>query len=199
MLRRLPEARRTATLLATSRALQVAAVDDALDLFAVLMATKLIGAAERVSVQDRLRSLPQRVLLAELVAGGADSAVWDPAQALGRPGCRRPCRGPRYAQSRPGPWPPGSPTGRCCARSTAPACTIARSSLAPVSVPMFLTGRNRARDAQVTRPVRHASERLDKTARLLRRALTLAGANRLNGRESRQPLPDPVQKTTASL
>jgi hypothetical protein len=43
MLRRLPEARRTATLLATSRALQVAAVDDALDPFAVLMTTKLIG------------------------------------------------------------------------------------------------------------------------------------------------------------
>jgi Domain of unknown function (DUF4158) len=45
---------------------------------------------------------------------------------------------------------------------------------------------------KTTRPVRHASERLDKTARLLRRALALAGANRLNGRESRQSLPDPV-------
>lgn len=43
MLRRLPQVRRTATLVATVRALQVAAVDDALDLFAVLMATKLIG------------------------------------------------------------------------------------------------------------------------------------------------------------
>jgi len=59
MLRRPPEARRTATLLATTRALQVTAADDALDLFAVLIATKLIGAAERASVQDRLRSLPQ--------------------------------------------------------------------------------------------------------------------------------------------
>ena len=54
-----PEARRTAPLLATTRALQVTAVDDALDLFAVLIATKLIGAAERASVQDRLRSLPR--------------------------------------------------------------------------------------------------------------------------------------------
>lgn len=45
VLRRLPDIRRTATLLATARALQVAAVDDALDLFAVLMATKLIGPA----------------------------------------------------------------------------------------------------------------------------------------------------------
>jgi len=33
---------------------------------------------------------------------------------------------------------------------------------------------------------------LTKTARLLRRALALAGANRLNGRKSRQSLPDPV-------
>src|SRR5664280_1371050 len=69
----------------------------------------------------------------------------------------------------------------------------------PPSRPTATTNRNRVRDAQVTRPVRHASERLDKTARLLRRALALAGANRLNRRESRQSLPDPVQKTTASL
>jgi hypothetical protein len=93
MLRRLPDARRTATLVATARALQVAAVDDALDLFVVLMATKLIGAARRASTRDRLRSLPQlrqasvtlaaaaRVLL-ELVdahrdgaAGGLDLAL----------------------------------------------------------------------------------------------------------------------------
>lgn len=59
MLRRLPQVRRTATLIATVRALGVAAVDDALDLFAVLMATKLIGTAERASVKERLRSLPQ--------------------------------------------------------------------------------------------------------------------------------------------
>lgn len=58
MLRRLPEERRTATLLATTRAMQVAAVDDALDLFAVLMATKLIGSDERAAVRDRLRALP---------------------------------------------------------------------------------------------------------------------------------------------
>lgn len=38
--------------------MQVAAVDDALDLFAVLMATKLIGPAERASTKDQLRSLP---------------------------------------------------------------------------------------------------------------------------------------------
>ena len=59
MLRRLPDTRRTATLLATARALQVVAVDDALDLFAALMATKLMGPAERAAVRDRLRMLPR--------------------------------------------------------------------------------------------------------------------------------------------
>jgi hypothetical protein len=58
MLRHLPQVHRTATLLATVRALQVAAVDDALDLFAVLMATPLIGPAERASTTDQLPSLP---------------------------------------------------------------------------------------------------------------------------------------------
>jgi hypothetical protein len=94
MLRRLPGTRRTAALLAATRALQIAAIDDALDLFAVLMATKLIGPAERASAKDRLRSLPRlaqasltlaaagRVLL-ELV--DADSgARLDPAQAWSR-------------------------------------------------------------------------------------------------------------------
>jgi hypothetical protein len=58
MLRRLPEARRTATVLATVRELQATAVDDALDLFTVLMATKLIAPAARAAVKDRLRTLP---------------------------------------------------------------------------------------------------------------------------------------------
>jgi len=98
VLRRLPQRRRAVTLLATARALQVAAVDDALDLFAVLMATKLIGAAERASVQDRLRSLPRlrqasvtlavaaRVLLDEpaLAGSGDATAGWDAAQAWAR-------------------------------------------------------------------------------------------------------------------
>jgi len=59
ILRRLPGARRSATLLATARTLRSNAIDDALDLFAVLMASKLIGPAERASVAERLRSLPQ--------------------------------------------------------------------------------------------------------------------------------------------
>jgi hypothetical protein len=69
-----------------------AAVDDALDLFAVLMATKMIGVAERATVQDRLRqasvtlAVAARVLLEELPAAseGADTGRWDVAQAWAR-------------------------------------------------------------------------------------------------------------------
>jgi len=96
VLRRLPEARRTARLVATVRALQVAAVDDALDLFAVLMASKLIAPAQRAAVKDRLRTLPQlqqasstlaaavRTLLAVVDDGEAPvglAAVWSRLQA----------------------------------------------------------------------------------------------------------------------
>jgi len=46
-IRELAEPRRTATLLAAARRLEAAAVDDALDLFDLLMATRLISAARR--------------------------------------------------------------------------------------------------------------------------------------------------------
>ena len=58
-LRELAEPRRTATLLATARALEAAAVDDALDLFDVLMATRLISAARRATDAERLAALPR--------------------------------------------------------------------------------------------------------------------------------------------
>lgn len=98
-MRRVTSARRSATLLATARLLHSSAIDDALDLFAVFMVSKLIGPAERASVAERLRSLPQlakasatlaiaaRVLLelAEAETGGANSApTLDPAAAWAR-------------------------------------------------------------------------------------------------------------------
>ncbi len=55
----MPPQRRRATLVAVVGALMVSAVDDALDLFAVLMATKLIGPAVRAAAKDQMRSLPQ--------------------------------------------------------------------------------------------------------------------------------------------
>src|SRR5207244_520132 len=57
-LRELGERRRTATLLAAVRQLEVDAVDDALDLFDLLMATKLLARAERLGEKAKLKTLP---------------------------------------------------------------------------------------------------------------------------------------------
>ena len=51
--------RRTATLVAAVRSLSASAVDDALDVFSVLMATKLIKTAERTSRETKLARLPK--------------------------------------------------------------------------------------------------------------------------------------------
>ena len=59
ILRRMSEPRRWATLVATAGVLRVSAVDDAPDLFSVLIAAKLIGPAARAKAKDRMRSLPQ--------------------------------------------------------------------------------------------------------------------------------------------
>jgi|GEM_PF-1032960 len=55
---RKPE-RQVATLVAAVRSLSATAIDDALDVFAALMATKLIKAAERTSQKTQLASLPR--------------------------------------------------------------------------------------------------------------------------------------------
>ncbi len=57
-LERAPEPRRTAVVTAVMRNLQAQAIDDALDLFALLMATRLISPAKRASERERLASLP---------------------------------------------------------------------------------------------------------------------------------------------
>ena len=58
-LRELAEPRRTAVRLAMARQLEQTALDDALDLFDVLMATKLLARAERVTAREQLRTLPR--------------------------------------------------------------------------------------------------------------------------------------------
>ncbi len=58
-LERAPEPRRTAMLTAVLRHLEAKAIDDALDLFTVLMATRLISAAKRRTDKERLSTLPQ--------------------------------------------------------------------------------------------------------------------------------------------
>lgn len=55
---RAPDPRRTALLTAVVRQLEAQAVDDALDLFAVLMANRLISPARRASERERLAMLP---------------------------------------------------------------------------------------------------------------------------------------------
>ncbi|MFJ6438571.1 Tn3 family transposase [Streptomyces sp. NPDC091416] len=58
-LERAPEPKRTAMLTAVMRHLEAKAIDDALELFTVLMATRLISTARRKTEKERLSTLPQ--------------------------------------------------------------------------------------------------------------------------------------------
>jgi hypothetical protein len=60
--------RRDATMLATVRHLEGAAVDDALILFDGLMSTKLLARGERLSTAEKLRTLPKFRKAASTVA-----------------------------------------------------------------------------------------------------------------------------------
>ncbi|MFJ9775391.1 Tn3 family transposase [Kitasatospora sp. NPDC101157] len=59
LLRRHGDSRRLATLLATAVYLSTRAVDDALDLLEVLIATRLLARAERDTAKEKLRTLPK--------------------------------------------------------------------------------------------------------------------------------------------
>ncbi len=72
--------RRTATLVAAVRSLSASAVDDALDVFSVLMSTKLIKAAERTSRETKLVRLP-KLTAASATLASAVRAVEDMRQA----------------------------------------------------------------------------------------------------------------------
>ncbi len=67
-LARLSEPKRTATLLAVVRHLEATAIDDALDLFALLMATRLLSPARRASNEQRLSMLPSLERASKTVA-----------------------------------------------------------------------------------------------------------------------------------
>ncbi|GAA4519276.1 DUF4158 domain-containing protein [Nonomuraea ferruginea] len=91
LLARLHEPRKTATMLAVTRSLESEAIDDALDLFALLMASRLISPARRKSSGDRLTMLPKlerasrllsragRVLIEQLDLVAEAGADLDPA------------------------------------------------------------------------------------------------------------------------
>nr|WP_261988809.1 hypothetical protein [Streptomyces sp. wa22] len=70
------DARRLATLLATTVHLTSRAVDDALDLLEVLIATKLLARAERESAKEKLKTLP-RVERASVKLATAFQVVFD--------------------------------------------------------------------------------------------------------------------------
>ncbi|MFB6832709.1 hypothetical protein [Streptomyces hydrogenans] len=65
---RAPDPRQTALLTAVVRQLEAQAVDDALGLFAVLMANRLISPARRALDRDRLAMLPQLEKVARMLA-----------------------------------------------------------------------------------------------------------------------------------
>ncbi|MER6917054.1 Tn3 family transposase [Streptomyces sp. NPDC000594] len=70
-LERAPEPKRTAMLTAVMRHLEAKAIDDALDLFEILMATRLISTAKRSSEKQRLATLPQLERSSRIVARAA--------------------------------------------------------------------------------------------------------------------------------
>ncbi|MGW5214808.1 transposase [Streptomyces sp. NPDC004051] len=70
-LERASEPKRTAMLTAVMRYLEAKAIDDALDLFEILMATRLISAAKRSTDKQRLSTLPQLEKASRLVARAA--------------------------------------------------------------------------------------------------------------------------------
>ncbi|MEU6651974.1 Tn3 family transposase [Streptomyces sp. NPDC046900] len=81
LLRRHGDSRRLATLLATTVYLTARAVDDALDLLEVLIATKLLAKAERETVKEKMKTLP-RVERASAKLATACQVVFDTTSEL---------------------------------------------------------------------------------------------------------------------
>jgi len=81
-LRELVEPRRGAVLLATARGLEQDATDDALDLFDILMSTKLLARARQESEREQLKALP-RFAAASAKLASAVRVLFD---ALSSPG-----------------------------------------------------------------------------------------------------------------
>nr|WP_147450896.1 hypothetical protein [Streptomyces hoynatensis] len=90
LLERAQEPKRTAMLTAVMRHLEAKAIDEALDVFQVLMATRLPNTAKRKTAKERLSTLPQLQKASR-------------HRALGGAGARAGC--PRHA---PSAWPPWS-------------------------------------------------------------------------------------------
>ncbi|KFG76954.1 hypothetical protein FM21_13005 [Streptomyces mutabilis] len=84
LLRRHGDSRRLATLLATAVYLTSRAVDDALDLLEVLIATKLLARAERETAKQKMKTLPR----VERGLARRSNRQWAHSQAIGTYGRR---------------------------------------------------------------------------------------------------------------
>nr|WP_245970792.1 DUF4158 domain-containing protein [Streptomyces rishiriensis] len=71
LLERAAEPKRTAMLTAVMRHLEAKAIDEALDLFQVLMATRLLNSAKRKTEKERLSTLPQLERASRVLARAA--------------------------------------------------------------------------------------------------------------------------------
>lgn len=85
-LERTPEPKRTAMLTAVMRHLEAKAIDDALDLFEILMATRLISTAKRSTDKQRLSTLPQLEKAARITAR-VSKVVIEELELIEQTGC----------------------------------------------------------------------------------------------------------------
>ncbi|MGA5578397.1 Tn3 family transposase [Streptomyces koyangensis] len=85
-LERTSEPKRTAMLTAVMRHLEAKAIDDALDLFEILMATRLISTARRSTDKQRLSTLPQLEKSSRLVARAA-KVILEELELIEETGC----------------------------------------------------------------------------------------------------------------
>jgi hypothetical protein len=85
ILERTPEPKRTALLTSVVRHLEACAIDDALDLFSVLMQVKLISAARRATDRDWVAARGRVAKASRMLDGcsgcGASSWTWSPRAA----------------------------------------------------------------------------------------------------------------------
>nr|WP_197697276.1 hypothetical protein [Streptomyces sp. 3214.6] len=85
-LERTSEPKRTAILTAVMRHLEAKAIDDALDLFEILMATRLISTAKRSTDKQRLSTLPQLEKAARITAR-VSKVVLEELELIEETGC----------------------------------------------------------------------------------------------------------------
>jgi hypothetical protein len=108
LIRRHPEGRRIATLLATARLLEAKSVDDALEMLDLLMSAELVGRARTASDKDKARRHP-RLARASARLAVAVRRCSTPTAGAGRArrrGCRRCGRRSRRSSPAPSCAPP---------------------------------------------------------------------------------------------